>query len=421
MARLSTWKTAGLALAFTATALFSGCASNDADSASSNTVTAWVMGTGAWQEYYQKLADRFNQEHQDVQVKVEFIPWEQGHDKLVAAATSGAGPDVTTDGGRWTAELAAMDALHPLDEFINDAYKQDFVDAAWSTTQWKGKTWGIPQGFTTTGLFYRTDWLQAAGLTAPPKTWEEFRTAAKKMTQGNRFGFGLVGDNSMETTMFWTPFLWQAGGEILTPDLKQAAFNSPSGVEALQFYVDLYRTDKVAPQGALSAKRNDSHTMFTNGIAAMTTTGPWFFAEIKKNQPNLPYAVAPYPIGKQAASLATTDHIVMMKTAKNKQNAWKWIDYVTNKEHAQEWSKFIGFNPYRKSGLNDPNFTTDPNFKVLIDEAQNAKSYPTLPEWPQIDDAIANAVQEALAGKKSPKEALDHAAKKVNDILAQSK
>jgi len=423
MAHIRTWKKAGLLLLLSAAVLAAGCTSskNDTASEASNIIDAWVMGNGPWQEYYTMLAERFNKEHQDVQVKVEFIPWDQGHDKLIAAASSGAGPDVTTDGGRWTAELAAMDALHPLDEFIDDAYKQDFVEAAWESTQWNGKTWGIPQGFSTTGLFYRTDWLAEAGLAAPPKTWDEFRTAAKKMTKDNRYGFGLVGDNSMETTMFFAPFLWQAGGEILTPDNKKAAFNSAAGVEALQFYVDLYLKDKVAPQGSLSAKRNDSHTMFYNGIAGMTTTGPWYFGEIKKNKPDLKYAVAPYPVGRKAANLATTDHIVMLKTAKNKENAWKWIDYVTNKKHAQEWSKFIGFNPFRKSGLQDPTFTSDPNFKVLIEEAENGRAYPTLPEWPLIDSQIANAVQEALSGKKSPKEALDNAAKKVDEILAQAK
>jgi multiple sugar transport system substrate-binding protein len=405
------------------TTVVAGCSSNSSsDSATSvPMVNAWVMGDGAWKEYYSKLAEEFNKEHTDVQVKVDFIPWEQGHDKLVAAAASGAGPDVTTDGGRWTTELAAMGALEPLDAYIDDAYKQDFVDAAWETTQWKNKTWGIPQGFTTTGLFYRTDWLKDAGYDHAPKDWNEFRDVAKKMTKDNHYGFGLVGDNSMETTMFWAPFLWQNGGDILSKDLKKATFNSPAGVEALQFYVDLYRTDKSAPDSALSTKRNDSHKMFTNGIAGMTTTGPWFFAEIKKEKPDLAYAVAPYPVGKQGGTLATTDHIVMLKTAKDKKASWKWIDYVTDKKHSQEWNQYIGFIPYRKSGLEDPNFTTDPNFKVLINEAKNGHAYPTLPEWPQIDNLIANAVQQALAGKKQPKEALDDAAKKVDEILAQSK
>ncbi|MGB8956964.1 MAG: extracellular solute-binding protein [Tumebacillaceae bacterium] len=381
-------------------------------------VKAWVMGDGVWQDFYRQLGDKFNQEHQDMQVKIEFIPWNQGHDKLILAAVSGTGPDVATDGGRWTTELAAMDALQPLDDFINDDYKKDFVPAAWETTQWKGQTWGIPQGFTTTGLFYRTDWLKETGYSAPPNTWAEFRDVAKKMTQDGRYGFGLVGDNSMETTMFWTPFLWQAGGELLSPDHKKAAFNSPAGVEALQFYVDLYRTDKSAPEGALSTKRNDSQAMFTNGLAGMTTSGPWFFGEIKKNKPDLPYAVAPYPVGKKAANLGTTDHFIMLKSAKDKQAAWKWIDYATNKENAQAWTQAAGFIPYRKSGLEDASLTVDPNYKMLIDEAKNSRAYPTLPEWPQIDELIANAVQEALAGKKTPKEALDDAAKQADAILA---
>jgi multiple sugar transport system substrate-binding protein len=413
------WTAVGLTTVVLAT-LVTGCSSSS-EASSSNTVHAWVMGTGAWQDFYSKLADQFNKDHKDVQIQVDFIPWDQAHDKLVAAASSGSGPDVTTDGGRWTAELAAMGALEPLDSYINSDYKKDFVDASWASTQWQGKTWGIPQGFTTTGLFYRTDWLKDAGYDHPPKTWAEFKDVAKKETKSGHYGFGLVGDPSMETTMFWTPFLWQNGGDILTSDLKKAAFNSSAGVEALQFYVDLYRTDKSVPEGSLSVKRNDSHTEFINGVVGMTTTGPMFFADIKKDKPGLPYKVAPYPVGKVAANLATTDHIVMLKSAKNKKAAWEWIDYVTNAKNSQDWNKFIGFIPYRKSGLNDSAFSQDPNFKVLMDEAKNGRAYPTMPEWPQIDDQISQAVNAALAGKKTPKEALDDAAAKVNDILAQSK
>lgn len=421
MKLFTSWKVACAAIVMTS--VIAGCSFNSSSdhATSSNTVKAWVMGEGPWKEYYSKLAEQFNREHTDIQVKIDFIPWDQGHDKLIAATASDAGPDVTTDGGRWTTELAAMGALEPLDDYIDDAYKLDFVNAAWESTQWKNKTWGIPQGFTTTGLFYRSDWLKEAGYDHAPKDWNEFRDAAKKMTKSGHFGFGQVGDNSMETTMFWAPFLWQNGGELLSKDLKKATFNSSVGVEALQFYVDLYRTDKSVPDSVTSTKRNDSHKMFTRGIAGMTTTGPWFFAEIKQDNPDLKYAVAPYPVGKQAATLATTDHIVMMKSAKNKQAAWKWIDYVTNKQHSEEWNKFIGFIPYRKSGLSDPTFTSDPNFKVLLDETKHAHTYPTLPEWPQVDNLIANAVQAALAGKKQPKEALDDAAKKVDEILAQSK
>lgn len=422
MKGIRSWQALGLTILLFSCVLLSGCTSS---SASDNppgvtTVHAWVMGDGTWKEYNRKLADQFNREHHTVQVQVEFIPWEQGHDKLITAAVADAGPDVTTVGGRWTVELAAMNALEPLDAYIDDTYKQDFVDTAWQTTQWKGKTWGIPQGFTTVGLFYRTDWLREAGYDHAPQTWSEFRDVAKKMTQGQRYGFALVGDRSMETTMSWTPFLWQNGGELLSKDLKKAAFQSPAGVEALEFYVDLYRKDHSAPPSALNTKRNDAHQMFTHELAAMTISGPWFFQEIQRQSPNLPYAVAPYPIGKQAATLATTDHIVMMKTAKNKPAAWQWIDYVTNREHAQEWNQLVGFIPYRKSSLEDKAFTRDPNYRLLMNEVQQARTYPTLPEWPQIDNAIANAVQEALAGKKQPKEALEHAAKQVDEILAQA-
>ncbi|MGZ4164825.1 MAG: ABC transporter substrate-binding protein [Tumebacillaceae bacterium] len=396
-----------------------GCSSTS-HAAADHTLHVWIMGTGSWQDFYTKLADRFNHLHPDTPVELDFIPWDQAHDKLVTAVSAGAGPDVSTVGGRWTAELAAMGALEPLDQYINADYKKDFVDSAWASTQWRGKTWGIPQAFTTSGLYYRTDWLREAGYNHPPKTWAEFKVLAKKETTRAHYGFGLVGDPSMETTMFWVPFLWQNGGDILNANHTKAVFNSPAGVEALQFYVDLYRTDQSAPSGSLSVKRNDSQTEFTNGVVGMTTTGPVFLHNIKQDKPDLPFQVAPYPVGKVAANLALTDHIVMLQSAKHKTAAWAWIDYVTNTENARAWNELIGFIPYRKSGLQSAASTHDANFNTLLAETTHSRAYPTLPEWPQIDDAIAQAVNIALTGKKSPKEALDDAAEKVNALLAQS-
>ncbi|RKD25956.1 hypothetical protein BEP19_03255 [Ammoniphilus oxalaticus] len=383
-------------------------------------IKVWVMGSDEyWRTYHDELVDRFTKDNPMIQVELEYIPWNEGEKKLITAAANESLPDVSTIAGRWTAQMAEMDVLEPLNNFYKDDYPEQFVKAAWDTTQYKGKTWGLPVGFTTTGLFYRSDWLEQAGFEQAPATWEEFVEVSKSFTKDGHYGFGLVGYNGMETTMFWAPFLWSNGGEFLTSDLKQAAFNEPEAVEALQFYVDLYREHKVAPEGSINNQRQDSQDLFLTGSVGMTTVGPWFPKFLEKDAPNLAFGIAPYPVKKKAANLGTADHIVMFNTSNKKEAAWKFIDFFTNEENDKKWAKYQGFIPYRKANIENNEMANDPNFQLFFDVAKDSVSYPVLPEWPQIDQAVAEAIQKALMGEKTPKQALDEAAETVNALLNQ--
>jgi len=407
--------------------LLAGCGGNEqkndaakedsTDSKDQTPLTVWVMGTDEnWRTYHDDLVKRFETENPEIKIKLEYIPWDQGENQLITSATNQTMPDVSTIAGRWTAQMVEMGAVEPLDQFFPDGFSDDFVDAAWNTTQYKDETWGLPVGFTTTGLFYRADWLKEAGYSEPPKTWDEFMEVAKAMTDGkDRYGFGLVGHNSMETVLFWTPFLWANGGELLTEDMKKAAFNSKEGIEALQFYVDLYKN--ASPEGSINYKRGDSMNLFTSGAVGMTTQGPWFPKTIKANAPDMEYAIAPYPAKKQSVNMATADHIIMSSQTKNKEAAWKFIEFFTNPENDLKWAKNQGFIPYHESNLNDEEIRSNPDMAFFLDVAPESKTYPTLPQWPQIDQALADAVQQALMGEKTPEEALNDAAAKVNEAL----
>ncbi|WP_202078838.1 extracellular solute-binding protein [Caldalkalibacillus salinus] len=382
-------------------------------------LTVWVMGSDEyWRTYHDNLIAEYMENNENVQVDVEYVPWSQGENQLVNAAANQQMPDVSTIAGRWTAQLASMGAIESLDAYFEESYPDAFVEAAWQTTQYQDQTWGIPVGFTTTGLFYRQDWLTDAGFEAPPATWEEFEAVAEAFTEDDRYGFGLVGTNNMETTMFWAPFLWTNGGKFLSDDLTEARFNQPEGVEALEFYVRLFQ-EGWAPEGSISNDRGDSRTLFLTGAVGMTTQGPWLPKFIRDEAPDMDYGIAPYPQNKVPANLGTADHIVMSANANNKPLAWDFIDFFTNEENDLKWAEFQGFIPYRKANLEQTDMKDDPDFAVFFDVAHEAISYPTLPEWPQIDQAIAEAMQQALMGTKTPQQALDEAAEKVNDLLAE--
>src|SRR5439155_1600431 len=80
--------------------------------------------------------------------------------------------------------------------------------------------------------------FDAAGLQYPTDqwTWDDFRAAAKALTNPakKQFGFSYPMDASEDTVWHYDPLLWQNGGSILDASNTKAAFNSPQGVQALQ-------------------------------------------------------------------------------------------------------------------------------------------------------------------------------------------
>lgn len=131
----------------------------------------------------QKLVDKFNQEHDDIEVVLEAY----GSDfdtKLSAGMGSGDTPDVVY---MWNYPAYA-DGLEPLDEYIDkegEEYKDNFYSALWNYNSFDGTTYGIPVGFTTHALFYNKDLFAEAGVEEPTDswTWSDLQTAAKTIEE----------------------------------------------------------------------------------------------------------------------------------------------------------------------------------------------------------------------------------------------
>ena len=101
--------------------------------------------------------------------------------------------------------------------------------------------YGLPFDGESTGLFYRKDLFEAAGITGPPKTWEEFKAAAEKLTDPakKQYGFQVF---APEAEYYWYPWLWQNGGKLVTePDEKTIEFNNDAGKQAADYYVGLVK------------------------------------------------------------------------------------------------------------------------------------------------------------------------------------
>jgi len=385
------------------------------------TFESWVGSS----PQFKKFADEFHKLHPNITIEFQNVPAERATDKLTTQIAGGTAPDTAYIDSSAIETFASKAALLNLDGFVAGSKNvdlNDYVEGFLKTAQFEGSTFALPFDGETTGLFYRTDMFQAAGIDKPPATWDEFAADAKKLTNPADKQYGFI-EFAPESEYYWEPFLWQAGGHLTSDDGTKATFDSPEGQQAADFYVGLR---KYSPPDYYSSNSWDGRVAFATGKVAMYEAGAWFGGEMQSSFPKIDgkWSVAPMPKGP--AGCATTiagDSLVVFGQSKNADAAYMWIDFLASKENMKTWtfgSKTTTLLPPRQSLLDDPNLGKfNPwltGFAQQMDCAVDDNL--TNPNWPQASDALNTELGKAIFGDQTADEALQTAATKADKFLA---
>ncbi|MGC4153351.1 MAG: sugar ABC transporter substrate-binding protein [Propionicimonas sp.] len=358
------------------------------------------------------LVASFETEHPEIKVELLRDNDSSYYDKLVTQITGGAGPDIARiEPVRSPQYIAAGWAL-PVDDVITDV--DNYIPSALEPVLLDGKLYGIPLDVEGLALIYRTDLLASVGYDKAPATWDELADAATKLTKDGNYGVGLFGGwGAFE----FYPWLWQAGAEMLNADGTEATFNSPEAVAALQYWVELQKT--VMPPGMATATEDDLKGPFVSGSLAMLTSGPWIIPSMTEAGIDGKWAIAPLPTGKQAATVLGGMDLLVLKNSKHPEQAKAFLSWLMQDDNVKQYYTAIGGLPVKSTLYTDPAFAEDPNVVAFKEVLEQAKSRPTVAASGDIDAALGEAVQAALAGTATPQEALDAAVAKANEALQQ--
>lgn len=393
------------------------------DPASPQTVTffSWVGN----EPQMKKMADEFHKQHPNITIKFENAPAEQAQQVLSTRIAGNTAPDVAYINASDTSDYAARGALVDLGNYMgrSDVVKpDDYVEGFKTFVTWNGTMWGLPFDGETTGLFYRTDRFKEAGIDGPPKTWDEFKADAEKLTDAakGRYGFEMF---ASEAAYYFYPWLYQAGGDALTDDGKDVAFDSAAAKTAAAFYVDLA---KYSPKDYLNSNSYDGRVAFAKGDVAMYVAGAWFAGTLADEYPKLTgkWAAAPLPDG--TAGCKTTlagDSLVMFSQTKVSDAAWLWMEFLSQPDNLANWTyKTEGtLLPPTKSLLNGDDLAKEkPILKPFADlMACGVASTVANPKYPRIETILNEELSKAIYGDQTAAEALDSAAQQGRAILAR--
>jgi multiple sugar transport system substrate-binding protein len=320
----------------------------------------------------------------------------------------------------WVPEFA--DHLTPFVDDLPSELIDDLPESSFGTVTWDGKRLGVIFTLSLLTLFYNTEHLELAGLSAPPTTWDELIGYSEALTRDGRFGWVLnygAPEGIGGVTSYWMVFLQQAGGKMYD-DNGLPAFNNEAGVSALQLMMDLM---PYTDPGSISyVGINDATNVLTAGQASMMMNWPFMWVpaqdpETSKIVGKVQTAVLPAgPAG--TASIDGTDAYTIAANSPNPELTRSLIEFYLDKEVQKRQVIDTGWLPIRLSVLNDPEVqAVATNAATVLEQARAPYDSFVTPDYNEVTDTMGREIQKALQGSQTAAETLDISEQLVTDIV----
>ena len=361
-------------------------------------LSLWVMPvtTNAQHDVPALIAPWLAQ-HPGITVRVTVLDWESGWNKITAAAASRRGPDLLELGTTWMPAIAAMGGLEPLSAAQLDEVEHGapYYPQLWKTTQVFGRpgVYGLPWYADVRAAYYRTDVFRQAGLDPAQAfaTWDSFHAALKRINGITVAGkpvhaLAYAGKNDWNVVHNLAPWIWNAGGDVLSADAKRSALGSPQALQAIAFYSSL-AVEGLVPANALEKDSDILEGAWVGGDYGVIFSGPWLMRRIFEAPAGSVvrgnFDVAPYPAGPHGhATFFGGSNLAIFKGSHHKAEAWELVKYLGGKEPQVRLSLVSSMMPARIDAANDPAWTSrHPVYAKLTAIAADGRAYPPIPAW----------------------------------------
>ena len=337
----------------------------------------------------QKMVDKFNEEHPDIQVVLEAY----GSDfdtKISASMGSGDAPDVMY---MWNYP-AYHEGLEPLDSYIEkegEEYKKNFYSTLWNYNSYDGQIYGLPVGFTTHCVYYNKDLFEKAGVEEPKDgwTWEDLEEKAKKINEATGVkGFSF----SMKPDPYdYEMYLWSNGTAYCDKEGKMEGYiNSDKALETYKMFQDM------AKDGYAVATEKSGSDEFESGQTAMFVYGAWAVKKYTEAGVNFGLAKLPSFGTEKSASILSSSGVAIAKSSKNKEAAWEFVKYWTDEENNKsrigtEFPVLVSVVESEKI-LDKPEYA--PFYEMLDQSGEYTPASFIMDKWSEVSEKLELAFEE---------------------------
>ncbi len=382
-------------------------------------ITFWALGAEG--EHVAKLIPGFSARHPEIDVRVQIVPWNAAHEKLLTAFAGQSLPDVCQLGNTWIPEFRTLNAIDDLTPWVASSgtvRDSSYFPGIWDTNVIDSLVYGIPWYVDTRVLFYRTDLLAAAGYAKPPSSWREWVDCSAKMKK--RFPDSYA--NFFSTNNEWAPPVImgiQEGSPLLKENNTLGDFSGPEFTGAMRSFTSFFRNGWAPVK---TAQIVSVYQAFAEGYFAMYITGPWYIGEFTHRLPDSLQgswmtAPLPGPDGGIGLSLAGGSSLVMLSGSKHKAAVWSLIEYLSEPEQQLEFYRLTGDLPARVETWRDAALSRNRYAAAFFAQLNHVRATPKVPEWEQIAQKVREYVELITMDQYTVDEGLKALDREVNVIL----
>ncbi|MHA1338613.1 MAG: extracellular solute-binding protein [Promethearchaeota archaeon] len=393
-------------------------------------LTLWYTQDPASDEglLLQTMVSEFEQANPNIHVNLIQQNFFTAHDTYKNAFLSGTQPDIFRSSEGDVTEWIYLGAIKDITNYLNGSDKEDFINITKYTAvfEYEGNEYwyGIPEVMDILLLFYNKQIFQDAGILEPPSpsdpegwSWDGFRETCKQITQFMRnnsigdYGFNIY----KELQYSFNVFLWGFGADYWQKDEngdyildgEHVSINSQEAIDALNFMLDL-KNNETYEYRVMPEQNAGSETEFKEGNIAMALNGPWAVNSILKGSAfqniysRLGIALIP---GRNKTDPTPRTPVgghtyVISHDCPHPDEAFKLIDYLTNKDANVRRATELGLMPVRKSAYNDTRIQQNPKALYFLNLYQDYLPYarighPKLVNWKAFAaDQLANQLKK---------------------------
>jgi multiple sugar transport system substrate-binding protein len=382
----------------------------------------WTGQTDQAQKVLEELVAEYEADHPNVTIEVSAgaSSTEDLLQKLSAGFAGNKYPDISYAFGSWAGQLESSGRTLDITDQVAEADVKwdEFSASARATAQPTGtKTIGFPAIVDNLSLIYNKTVFDGAGVDYPTSdwSWEDFRSAAKQLTDASTetYGYAYSVSGSEETTWQFWPHFWQNGGTILSDDSTKSEIASTAGIDALTNLRDMAIDDK-----SIYLDQTDTKfaQLFASDRIGMITSGPWQLVDFKTAGTDYGVVQLPGTDGDhQTVSGADIWALFDHKDKNREYWAFEFTKWLTDAAQDERWNVKVGNLPLRSSEVDSDAFkeqvVTYPGLDVMAENMVNAEQpRPTIPGYVGLSEAIGSAISNVLQGQGDPKSALEKAA-----------
>jgi multiple sugar transport system substrate-binding protein len=390
-------------------------------------ITFWHGQTQGPAELLQTMIDEFNAAHPDVVVSKDSggVNSDRMLQKVTAGLQADNYPDIAYIYGSDLANLAGGDQLLDLTDAIDngDLDWDRFVEAGKEAVTVDDRPRAVPAFIDNLAVVYNKDIFDEAGVDYPSDdwTWDEFLETAAELNDPDAgiAGFGWPGTGDEDTTWRIWPLIWQQGGEIVSEDGESVGFEGASGEAALEVVAQAAADGSVYIDSTAGSERMQQ--LFASGKMAMNVAGPYTLPEYVDAK--IDYGVVAMPsFNDEHTTIAGPDTWAIFDNGDDRAAAAiEFMDWFSEPEQQLRWITEAGSLPLTTDVEDAPGFggyeKSLPGLDKFIENTELARTRATVPEYPQISQAVGKAIAAVLYEEAEPAEALSQAVETANAEL----